>query len=342
MWASQLLALWARVGTISIQVPGSSITYRARLRFRIQKKLNIDDTSRTLAIAGRDVVLSSPEGAKPIKECEWLVLNARGFSTEEEACDFGRRLRAALEVSSVVNRLGVDPGRDLPSVGVSEILRETVNSQLGLALRDNVHGLDVFVAELNTRIYTIEGRVSVLANADGLLTGIAELHSTAATMPQQAADVVPLLNFALMRPEPVAQIVFAVSAVEMLGQDETWSEDQRRVVRHIARAALSSPFGTEEERSEVSEAVLKSLHRFSLRQGVFRLLDRLDLKHLKKPWDALYSERSTLVRGLAPKPGMDYSNLASRTVNLCGQILLKAVATELPGANKHANEMYPI
>lgn len=75
--------------------------YRARLRFRIQKKLNIDDAKRTLAIAGRDVVLSGPEDSKPIKECEWLVLNTRGFSSEGEARDFGHKLRVALEVSSV-------------------------------------------------------------------------------------------------------------------------------------------------------------------------------------------------------------------------------------------------
>ncbi len=316
--------------------------YRARLRFRIQKKLNIDDAKLTLTIAGRDVVLSGPEDSKPIKECEWLVLNTRGFSSEGEARDFGHKLRVALEVSSVANRLGVDPGRDLPTSGISQSVREAVKNQHGITLRDNVHGLDVFVDDPNTKIVTIEGRGSVLASANDFLAGLAELHATAVTMPQRAADVVLLLNFALMRPEPVAQIVFAVSAVEMLGQGETWSEDQKRVVRDLANAAVQSSIGTEEERREVSDAVLKSLHRLSLRQGVFRLLDRLGLAHLKKPWDALYDERSTLVHGLAPKPGADYSDLAHRTVNLCGQILLKAVAAELPGADKHASKMYPI
>jgi hypothetical protein len=140
----------------------------------------------------------------------------------------------------------------------------------------------------------------------------------------------------------VAQIIFAVSAVEMLGQDERWSENQKRLLLDLSKAAAESRMGTEEERREVSEALRKSLHRLTLRQGVFRLLDRLSLGQLKNPWDVLYAERSTLVHGLAPKPGADYSDLAQRTVNLCGHILLKAVAAEWPGADKELRRMYPI
>jgi hypothetical protein len=85
-----------------------------------------------------------------------------------------------------------------------------------------------------------------------------------------------------------------------------------------------------------------SLHRLTLRQGVFRLLDRLGLADLKKPWDELYAERSTLVHGLAPQPGADYATLAHRTVSLCGQILLRAAATEIPMADWHVRELYAV
>ncbi len=319
--------------------------YRVRLRFRVQKKLNIGDAKQTLAIGGRDVVLSglpNPKDSKPIKECQWLVLNTRGFSSEEEARDFGQKLRVALEVSSVGTRLGVDPGRDLATCAFSQSIHQMLKEQFGCTLRSNVHGLDVFADDPNVVIFSSEAQASVTANPDDFVAGLAELHATAATIPQRVADVVLLLNFALMRSEPVAQIVFAVSAVEMLGQEETWSENQKRLLRDLARAATQSSIGSEEECHEVSESILRSLHRLTLRQGVFRLLDRLGLAHLKRPWDALYAERSTLVHGLAPKPGADYSDLAWRTVNLCGQILLKVVAAELPGADRHADKMYPI
>ena len=98
--------------------------------------------------------------------------------------------------------------------------------------------------------------------------------------------------------------------------------------------------GRDAARQEVADAIRKSLHRLTLRQGVFRLLDRLGLVHLKKPWDDLYAERSTLVHGLAPQPGADYSTLAHRTVSLCGQVLLKAVAAEIPMADRHSTRLY--
>jgi len=132
-----------------------------------------------------------------------------------------------------------------------------------------------------------------------------------------------------MQREPVAQIVFAVSAVEMLGQDEAWSENQKRLLETLSIDAREANIGSIEERTEVALALTKSIHRLSLRQGVLRLLDRLGLSHLKKEWDSLYGERSALVHGLAPRPGVEYSTLAYRTVSLCGQILTKAIATEI-------------
>jgi hypothetical protein len=150
------------------------------------------------------------------------------------------------------------------------------------------------------------------------------------------------MNYALTRSDPVAMIVFAISAVEMLGQDEIWSDAQRQLLANLADAAGKSSVGSVQERNEVAEAIRRSFHRLSLRQGVIRLLASLDLNHLKRTWDEVYGERSTLVHGLAPKPGIDYGDLASRTMSLCGHILLTAVAREVVGADKHLDKFYPV
>jgi hypothetical protein len=81
--------------------------------------------------------------------------------------------------------------------------------------------------------------------------------------------------------------------------------------------------------------------KIGLRQGVLRLLGSLGLSGLKGEWDTLYGERSTLVHGLAPRPGTDYSQLAFKTVSLCARILLAAIARELPGADRHVDLAYP-
>jgi len=316
-----------------------TLTWRARLRFRLQKKIRIDGKEHRLQIAGREVVLTPPTPDLKIMDSEWLIMNARGFASEDEARQFGHRLKTAVEVSAVAARVGVDTGRNLATSGLGKIVKDAL-AQEGAHVRDNIHGLDVFPDHPNTRIFTMNATGIVHAAPDPFLSDLDEIVRAAVTPSQRVADVILLLNYALLRPEPVAQIVFAVSAVESLGQDESWSKDQKQLLREIAAAAEQSATGTDAERQEVADAIRKSLHRVTLRQGVFRLLDRLGLQHLKKPWDDLYVERSTLVHGLAPQPGADYGELARRTVSLCGQILLKAAAAEIPQADRHVARMY--
>jgi hypothetical protein len=50
----------------------------------------------------------------------------------------------------------------------------------------------------NTRFFNIQATGTVRARADAFLSDLSELHQTAATASQQVADVVLLLNFALM------------------------------------------------------------------------------------------------------------------------------------------------
>lgn len=318
-------------------------TYRARFRFRLGKKLNIADAECRFMVAGKEVALTSSEGnGKAICESEWLVVNTRGFESELSAKEFGHKLRAAAQFSSVACRLGIDAGIDLATSALGDDFRKQVEAQTGTTIRNNVHGIDVFADYPNVVFFAINGTATVLASQDPFLQDLNALHAIADCTSERAQDIALLLNYALMRVEPVAQIVFAVSAVEMLGQDETWSAEQRQLLGELARVAKGSEIGTQEERDEIATAITKSMHRITLRQGVRRLLDRLNLSHLKKPWDDLYSERSTLIHGLAPKPGADYGDLAARTMSLCGQILLRAIAVEIELIGARANTYYSL
>lgn len=316
-------------------------TYRARLRFRVHKKLNLPGVEHQFPVAGREVVMK-PLNGPTIKESDWLVMNASGFLDETEARDFGHELRAALELSSVATRLGIDTGRDIATSGLGRSVKEQIAKDSGALVRDNVHGLDVFEDDPNVRFFQINATGSVLANPDPFLAFLAEVYGRALTVSDKVKDVILLLNYALMRPEPVAQIVFAFSAVETLGQSETWTRQQKSLLVELAESAEHSLTGSQSERREVAEAIRKSVHRLTLRQGVIRLLGSLDLMHLRKIWDALYEERNTLIHGLAPRPGADYSDLAHRTLNLCGRILLGAVAEELSAATKHLDTFYEL
>jgi hypothetical protein len=320
----------------------TSTTFRVRFRFWVQTKLSLQEKERRLTIAGREVVLSAQSPDSDIADNEWLVMNARGFESKEEAAEFARVLKAATEFSSAIARLGINAGVDSPTSSFGRIVTEHIRQEHGVELRANVHGIDVFPDDDNIQIGVISGAGTVRMAPDPFLSGIDGLYRVVDGASLRTRDVVLLMNFALTRADPVARIVFSVSAVEMLGQDQSWSDAQSQLLAHLADSAENSTVGTAQERSEVAAAIQRGIHKLSLRQGVLRLLTSLGLSHLKRQWEQLYSERSTLVHGLAPKPGVDYSDLAFRTMSVCGRILLTAVAGEVAGADKHLEAFYPV
>lgn len=317
-------------------------TYRARFRLRVVKNLHIDGDSHELLVAGHPVVLSAHDKAKKIMDSDWLVMNARGFQSEHEARSFAARLKVAAEFASAAVRFGVDTGIDTPTSGFGRAVKELLLKEHDVIVRDNVHGIDVFEDDPRVRISSFAGNLTVRASPESFLTGLDQFFEATDRVTQKAREITLLLNYALMRTDPVAQIVFAFSAVEMLGQGQSWSEGQRALLASLAEQAKASPHISDAEREEVSAAISKGLHKLSLRQGVLRLLDELGLGHLRKPWDDLYGQRSTLVHGLAPKPGADYNSLAFEVTSLCGHILLTAITREVGISSSYAAKHYAI
>jgi hypothetical protein len=316
-------------------------TYRVRFRFRVRKKLNIKDREHRFRVGDRDVVISATPEGLAIGDSEWLVMNVRGFGSLDEAQDFAGRLKLAAEVSSASTRLGVDAGRDRATLSLSTVVKESIREKTGSFVRDNIHGVDVFEDDPNVWFPAMQATGTVRNNAEPFLSDLTSLLGLPSEISRQTLDIVLLLNTTLMVAHPVAQIVFAFSAVEMLGQQHDWTSDQRQLIESLAQAAESADIGTDLERREVADAIKRGTHRVSLRQGVMRLLKSLDLEHLRARWDDLYGQRSSLVHGLAPTPGADYGQLAGDAVSLCGFILLKAIAREIPLADRHAALLYP-
>jgi hypothetical protein len=90
-----------------------------------------------LDIAGREVVLTASTLDLKITDSEWLIMNARGFVSEDEARQFGLRLKTVVEVFAVAARLGVDTGRNLATSSLDKIVKEAL-AQEGAHVRDNI------------------------------------------------------------------------------------------------------------------------------------------------------------------------------------------------------------
>ena len=196
----------------------STEKFRARFRFRLQKKLNIKAKEYQLEVCACNIVLTPQLSEMDICDSEWLVMNTKSFDSEEEARTFARKLKAACEVSSVGARLGIDSGVDLPTSGFGKIVKDRVREQSGILLRDNVHGVDVFPDDPNVRFVHFSATGTVRAGPDPFLSDINSYFGAVENASQRTSDIILLLNYALMRPDPVGGIFFAFSAVEMLGK----------------------------------------------------------------------------------------------------------------------------
>lgn len=315
--------------------------FSIRYLFRVEKKLNIKSKEHRFKICEWDALLVPRRKGRTIDQSEWLIMRISGFGSENSAQIFARKLRAASDLSSVSCRMGIDSGIDRVVAGVTRHFKNQIFEQTGLTLRNTIHGIDV-MPEANSKFFDMEATPTLLKQPEPFLGDLTLFFEASEKMSQHVRDIILLLNYALMRSDPVAQIIFAFSAVEMLGQKEQWSADQKQLLDNLASSARQSDVGTEAERAEVAVRIKDGLQKVGLRQGVMRLLDENGLADLKPKWDELYGRRSTLVHGLAPQPGVDYVSFASEVVALCGRILLTLIAKEVPEADRHLNTYYKL
>jgi hypothetical protein len=234
--------------------------YRIRLRVRIGKALNTDAKELTAPVLGRDVTIVAQTQDKALKEGKWVILHARGFSTEEEARNYGRALASILQLAALSSKLGVDVGEDKPSLHVSESWARSIGIiRPEERLAPEVHGLAVLLDDDLTRFPSMSMTAVVLSDPDQMLSALREIGAETFVQLGRAANGIRLVNLALMSSDPLAQMVLALSPIEELGQDQVWSEEQKTLIEKLAYSAEVSTDGTKDERAEVAASIRKGL-----------------------------------------------------------------------------------
>ncbi|MBY0554226.1 hypothetical protein K2P97_06835 [bacterium] len=301
--------------------------YRIRFRFKIGIPLTINEPSTEFVFFNYTVKVSG-ETDKNISQSTWLIFNIHGLPSYDEAVIISKKLKKAVEYSSVFNRIGVVSGLDLPTSGLAPAIKEQIKTDHGFETRDNIHGIDIFEDKKEVRIIQFNGTGTVTINPVSFFEDIQNLPSNTDFKSNSADEIAILMNYALFNSDPVAKIVFSISAVEQIGQKEDWTEIQKCKITELIKFVNDDATISQPERDELIESLNRTF-KISLRGGVKKLLAQLNIPHLIKNWDALYSKRSELVHGLAPKAGVDYSELSHMAVSLCGFILLKKLEAEL-------------
>ncbi len=297
--------------------PGS---YLVRLQVRIGRPLHTDSERLTATLWGREVSITSRNG--PISKTDWLVLQARGFPSEQDARRFGERLRVLATLAGLCSHLGLDAGADELLGQFNEAVLQEMGFGADQRVPPEIHGISVLPDDGKSIFIYLNASGSVRSDPAQLLGALEELTTSgqcnAGEYPQALLRSLRLLNLALISDDSLAKIVLAISGIETLVHDERWSDQQRQWIHDTVLGLRTE---TDEEFHEIA-ASLERLHRISLRQGVFRLLDSNKLHHLKRKWDDTYGKRSALFHGTEQVDRHQLHQLATAAVRLCGTILL--------------------
>ena len=148
----------------------SKTGYRLWLKLRVGKTLRTEEAALTASVAGREVVIESEGGSQPLKEASWLLIGCRGFEAEDDAREFGEKLRRAAHMAGLCARVGVDagdPGEDRTvSWFNTNFLRETGALDADTRLGPGIHGLLVLPDDGKTMFLRMgQAKLSVSSNA---------------------------------------------------------------------------------------------------------------------------------------------------------------------------------
>jgi len=296
--------------------------FKLRLRVRTGKPFGTEATELSVDVAGRTVNIGAQNKDQPLSRTTWVVFEARGFDNEVEAREFGEQLQTLVQVAALATRLGLDEGQNRPTSWLNEdFARKWDLIEPQERLFPDIHGLLILPDDNNNRISTGSLRATILADEDQFIDAITSLQSDIPIQLKTASRGIKILNLAILNNQPLAQAVLAFSAVEALGQDEKWTVDQRRLLESLAASASEDP--DHAEFLEVANALRRGLHRIGLRQGVLRVLRRLDLNELKDEWDRIYGLRSGVFHGTQNLSEPAIAQLAHDAIVFAGRVILK-------------------
>ena len=273
-------------------------------------------------VLGRSVSIKSPSG--PLSESDWIVLEACGFSSEEDAQEFGEQLRILATIAGLCAHLGIDAGKDTTLGQFSDHLLRQMGLEHDVArIPPQIHGVLVLPDDGKSLFVYASATLSVRSDPAQLLEAVETLSDPSCSFdvsryPDSLVNSLTLLNHAIISDDRRAKIVLSIAAVESLISNQNWSDKQQLWLNDTV-ADLN-----EEDDCELREIAdrIQSMYRISLRKGVFRLLEDNGLEEYKSRWDDVYGKRSGLFHGTLVLHQYETHRLANDAVKLCVTIVL--------------------
>lgn len=296
------------------------MAWTVRLRFRVSKPLTSDDSKLALKIGGHEVTISTSDNS-PLKQSNWLTLNAHDLESESEAWGFGRRIVDALLLAGIRREVGIDMGENDATTRFSKTVTDGY-AKIGKRLMPNVHGILVYERTGNETFIQVSATASVTESPSVFFDQVGSCFDEMAELDERERTALTLISLSKLAREPLAEAALCISAVEYLSADASWTPAQVKLLGELKFYAASSVDLPENEAREVADGIERIFK--SIRQSIKRKIRSLDLPNNDwKLFDEVYSLRSGIFHG-SIVGRTRHVELASKAREICARIVLAA------------------
>lgn len=266
-----------------------------------------------------------------------LVLKESGFVSEEAARSAGQKAKSALRATGVATDVSMDLGLDLASTGIGQIVKDMARDNMGVDLRGDVHGIDVFdEAGPEVQYLRMEGEGSVTANLSEFVETLSRfLESTSGAGEDERVKLASEIYMAgAFESTDRARFVTYITVLEILANRECRLQPALDVISAALRE-LEQRVDLDPDSEQSLRSGLLDLRTESISAGIRSLIESVDTSKLdlggrssRQFINECYGARSKLVHDGQHPAGFDIRADTPRLARVAREVLLSRLAVE--------------
>ncbi len=263
-------------------------TFKFRLRFHIAHKGLITGEYKDIEFSlpnGRVASFHSIDAAIFSEATKFVILSG-GYSTEEEALEYGFRVKDAVLCYGVKFRVGVDVGNDKASGFLSQFIKNKIFEEQGVRMIDDVHGVTAYSEEHPTSSMSVSATGLINARAsDFFADQIITLLGNDIKINDQIKLAMELMTSSFFDAYPRSRFLTLILAAESILTPHDRPADVQALVDELKRYTKDSEI-TESEKN----SILGSLN-WLYKDSISKSLQKMATQYLpEKSYDGISSE----------------------------------------------------
>ena len=289
-----------------------------RQGYLITRRPEGEDSFRTnFPFDGRVFILEAHEG-ETLRDFQSLIITTKGFASEDEASQYGRRIKKALLTYGVHTRIAIDVGNDQPED----------DDWPHDGLLHDIHGLLVYKESDEPLILVSGGGASAQGvSVRNFVEGFVSALEFVPKLTDKQSLAIEIYNLAHFEASLNARFLTLITAVECLVEENKRSNDVLGFVDELKNYTEKRLKNTDHSLSEKFQNWLDLLKNESIRQSCKSLVSVFLDKESARVFDKHYSTRSALVHSGSVPKNVDLNIVIPELDDLVSRLIYRIITS---------------